>query len=81
MDSLSLDDVEPVTVDAGYLSRRNCDSIEAKGAKPYIRIKKNIRAICAFGAKAWVDMILEWRADLKAWNRKYHLGSSAEYAF
>lgn len=81
LDSLPLDYIEAVTADAGYLSRNNCDLIEAKGAKPYIKLKKNIEVIRAFGSKAWVNMILDWRADPKAWNRKYHLRSSAESAF
>jgi len=81
LDSLPLDDIEAVTADAGYLSRRNCDLIESKGAKPYIKIKKNIKVIRAFGSKAWVDMIVEWRRDPKAWNQKYHMRSSAECAF
>jgi transposase len=79
--SLPLDDVEAVSADAGYLSRRNCDLIEAKGAKPYIRIKKNIKVIRAWGSRAWVNMILEWREDPEGWNKKYHIRSSAESAF
>lgn len=81
LNSLPLDDVEAVTADAGYLSRHNCDLIEAKGAKPYIKLKKNIHVIRAFGSKAWVNMILEWRKDPKGWNKKYHMRSSAESAF
>ena len=81
LDSLPLDDVEAVTADAGYLSRHNCDLIEAKGAKPYIKLKKNIKVIRAWGSRAWVNMILEWRRDPEAWNRKYHMRSSAESAF
>ena len=80
LDSLPLDDIEAATADAGYLSRHNCDLIQAKGAKPYIKIK-NIRVIRAFGSRAWRNMILEWRADPKAWNKKYHVRSSAESAF
>jgi hypothetical protein len=57
LDSLPLDDIEAVTADAGYLSRHNCDLIEAKGAKPFIKIKKNIKVIRAFGSRAWVNMI------------------------
>ena len=79
LDSLPLQ--EAVTADAGYLSRRNCDLIEAKGAKPYIKIKKNIRLIRAWGSKAWVDMILEWRRNPKEWNKRYNMRSSAESAF
>ena len=81
LDSLPLDDIEVVAADAGYLSRRNCDLIEAKGAKPYIKIKKNIQVIRAFGSRAWVNMILEWRANPEAWNKKYNMRSSAESAF
>lgn len=81
LDSLPLDDIEAVTADAGYLSRHNCDLIEAKGAKPYIKLKKNIQVIRAYGSRAWVNMILEWRKDPKAWNKKYHMRSSAETAF
>jgi transposase len=81
LDSLPLDDIEAVTADAGYLSRRNCDLIEAKGAKPYIKIKKNIEVIRAFGSRAWVNMILDWRNDPKAWKKTYNMRSSAECAF
>jgi transposase len=81
LDSLPLDDVEAVSADAGYLSRRNCDLIEAKGAKPYIKIKKNIEVIRAFGSRAWVNMILDWRKDPKAWSKTYNMRSSAECAF
>ena len=81
LDSLPLDDIEVVAADAGYLSRRNCDLIEAKGAKPYIKIKKNIQVIRAFGSRAWVNMILEWRANPEAWNKRYNMRSSAECAF
>ena len=81
LDSLPLDDIEAVSADAGYLSRRNCDLIEAKGAKPYIKIKKNIKVIRSFGSRAWVNMILDWRRDPKAWNKTYNMRSSAECAF
>ena len=81
LDSLPLYDVEAVSADSGYLSRRNCDLIEAKGAKPYIKLKSNIHVIRASGSKAWVDMILDWRNNPKAWNEKYHMRSSAESAF
>lgn len=81
LESLPIDDLEAVTADAGYLSRHNCDLIEAVGAKPYIRLKKNVKIIRAYGSKAWVDMIVEWRKNPSAWNRRYHLRSCAESAF
>jgi transposase len=81
LESLPIDDLEAVTADAGYLSRRNCDLIVGVGAKPYIRLKKNVKIIRAYGSKAWVDMIVEWRKNPRAWNRRYHLRSCAESAF
>jgi hypothetical protein len=66
LESLPLDNVEAVTADAGYLSRRNCDLIAAIGAKPYIRLKKNIRSLRGHGSMAWTNMILEWRKNPKA---------------
>jgi transposase len=81
LDSLSLDDIEAVTADAGYLSRHNCDLIEAKGAKPFIKIKKDIKVIRAFVSRAWVNMILDWRSDLKGWTKTYNMRSSAECVF
>ena len=80
LSTLPLDNVEAVTADAGYLSRRNCDLIAAIGAKPYIRLKRNIRSR-GHGSSAWTSMILEWRRNPKAWNKRYHARSSAETAF
>ena len=79
--SLPIDDLEAVTADAGYLSRQNCDLIEAVGAKPYIKIRKNVNTIRARGSRAWVNKILEWRRNPKAWNKRYHKRSCAESAF
>ena len=79
--SLPLDDIEAVAADSAYLSRRNCDLIEAVGAKPYIRLKKNIRVVRSRGFKAWSDMIFSYRENPEAWRRIYHTRSSAETAF
>jgi transposase len=81
LDCLSLDDVEAVTADSAYLSRRNCDLVEAIGAKPYINLKKNIRVLRAKGSKAWFDMVYSYRKNPEAWRKVYHHRSSAETAF
>jgi transposase len=81
LESMPLDGIEAVTAGAGYLSRRNCDLIEALGARPYIKIRKNVRSIRAFGSKAWVNMILEWMSNREVWKRRYGMRSSAENAF
>jgi len=80
LESLPLDDVEAVAADSAYLSRRNCDLIEAIGAKPYIKLKKNSTAR-SHGSRAWRSMILDYRENSEEWNKRYHIRSSAETAF
>jgi transposase len=77
----SLYDVEAVAADGAYLSRHNCDLIEARGAKPYIKPKKNITIIRSFGSKAWKNMLIDYWNKPNEWNKIYHLRSSAETAF
>jgi transposase len=72
--------VEAVAADSAYLSRRNCDLIEAIGAKPYIKPKKNSTAR-SHGSRAWKSMILDYRENSEEWNKRYHIRSSAETAF
>jgi hypothetical protein len=43
LESLHLDDIEAVATDSAYLSRRNCDLVEAIGAKPFINLKCNVK--------------------------------------
>jgi len=77
---LPLEDIEAVAADSAYLSRRNCDLVEAIRAKPYIKPKKNSTAR-SHGSKAWRNMILDYRENPEAWNKRYHIRSSAETAF
>jgi len=77
----ALDDVEAVAADSAYLSRRNCDLIEAAGAKPFIKLKRNIAVIRSFGSKAWKNMLLDYRRSPEEWMKMYHFRSSAETAF
>lgn len=81
LESLPLDDIEAVTADSAYLSRINCDLIEEIGAKPYIKLKKNISVMRSRGSKAWSDMIFSYRQNPEAWRAIYHSRSSAETAF
>ena len=78
--SLPIDDIEAVTADSAYLSRRNCDLIEAKGAKPFIKPKQNVKGR-SHGSKAWKNMIHYFRGNPQGWRRTYRLRSSAETAF
>ncbi len=81
LDSLPLNNIEVVTADSAYLSRRNCDLVEAIGAKPFINVKKNIDSVRAGGSKAWFDMVMGFKKRHKAWMKVYHRRSSAESAF
>ena len=72
--------MEAVAADSAYLSRRNCDIIDAIGAKPYIKLKWNSTAR-SHGSKAWRSMILDYRENSEEWNKRYHIRSSAETAF
>ena len=55
-----LDEVECLVADAGYLSRRNCNVVAAKGGIPYIRLKKNVRWKSR-GSFAWSSMVWLFR--------------------
>lgn len=45
LDSLGIEDLEAAAADSAYLSRVNCDRIEALGAKPFIKLKRNTRGL------------------------------------
>jgi transposase len=81
LDSLPLVNIETVTADAAYLSRWNCDLVDAIGAKPYINLKKNVVMLRSKGSKAWFDMVLNYKMNPEAWKKVYHRRSSAESAF
>lgn len=78
--SLHIDDLEAVAADSAYLSRRNCDIVEALGAKPFINLKCNTRGKSR-GSFAWRRMVFDFRQNPEEWKRMYHLRSSAESAF
>jgi len=52
----SLDDIETVSGDCGYLSHRNCELIEAKGATPYLKPRRHSPEKIT-GPPAWKRMI------------------------
>ena len=81
LESLPLDDLETVTLDARYLSWRNYDLIAAIGAKPYIRLKENLTNLRGHGPRARRNMMFEWIENPNARNKKHHVRSSAETTF
>jgi transposase len=80
LQSLHIDDIEAVAADSAYLSRRNCDIVEAIGAKPFIKLKRNVKGK-SHGSKAWKNMVHDYRRNPEEWKQKYHFRSSAESAF
>jgi transposase len=80
LESLHIDDIEAVAADSAYLSRRNCDIVEALGAKPFINLKCNVKGK-SHGSFAWRKMVYDYRRSPEEWKRVYHFRSSAESAF
>jgi transposase len=76
----SLDDIESVSGDTGYLSRRNCMLIEAKGATPYLKPRRHSPEK-PIGPPAWKRMIRSYRRNRYGWMKHYHTRSMAETAF
>lgn len=66
-----------VAADAAYLSRRNCDFIEAVGAEPRILPKSNT-SIKADGSPAWQRMLFGFINNTQAWLADYHKRSCSE---
>ena len=76
----SLDDIESVAGDSGYLSHTNCMLIEAKGATPYLKPRRN-SPTKIIGPPAWKHMIRSYRKNPGKWMKHYHKRSMAETAF
>lgn len=72
-----IDDVE---LDAGFISRENCQLIARLGATPYIFPKTGI-TIKQGGAPAWKKMLLSLVENPQAWLRMYHRRSQVECYF
>lgn len=73
-------DINDVQLDAGFISRENCDLIANVGAKPHIFPKKGI-ILRRRGSTAWRNMLSELIKDPQDWLRKYHERSNSECYF
>ncbi|MEM0488102.1 MAG: transposase [Candidatus Bathyarchaeia archaeon] len=72
-----LDDMECFVADPGYLSRRNCMLVAEKGAKPYIKPKKN-SLMKAKGCWIWKSMVTLYRMHPRIFNHSYKLHQRIE---
>jgi transposase len=75
-----LANIETVAGDSGYLSRRNCELIEAKGATSYLKPRRH-SPLKIIGPPAWKRMIKSYRRNTEKWMKHYHKRSMAETAF
>ena len=73
----SMKDVE---LDAGFLSRQNCQLIAKVGATPFIYPKTGI-TLKQKGYPAWKKMLKLLISDPQAWLRVYHIRSQSECYF
>ena len=72
--------ITDVELDAGFISRENCQLIAKVGATPYIFPKRGI-TLNQDGAPAWKRMLLSLIDDPHAWLRGYHARSQSECYF
>lgn len=72
--------INDVELDAGFVSRENCQTIADAGATPYIYPKKGI-TLNQEGSPAWKKMLLSLIEDPQAWLRGYHPRSQSECFF
>ncbi|MFQ5884547.1 MAG: hypothetical protein ACE5IO_05540, partial [Thermoplasmata archaeon] len=72
--------LEVVSGDAGFLSRENCNAIEALGAAPRLFPKRGT-TLRRGGSDAWVHMLFSFIKDPQKWLREYHSRSIAEMGY
>ena len=73
-------DIDDVQLDAGFISRKNCNLIANVGAEPHIFPRKGI-ILRRRGSTAWRNMLTELIKDPQEWLRKYHERSNSECYF
>jgi len=73
----SLEDIECLVADAGYLSRKNCRLVAEKGGTPYIKPKKN-SLMKTKGCWPWKSMVTLFRTHPRIFNRFYRLHQRVE---
>jgi len=72
--------ISDIELDAGFLSRDNCNSVSSSGAVPYIYPKRGI-AFNKRGSLSWRKMLESLVTDPQAWMKMYHRRSNSECYF
>lgn len=73
--------LEDVSLDTGYLSRKNAQLIADAEGRPYIKLKKNTSSALSKGYPAWNNMVHEAWEDPERYEKKYHRRSVIEGIF
>lgn len=75
-------DVQEVSADAAYLSRKNVEAVANTGGLAYIMPKKNVKAYSRGDRSgAWNRMIWLWRKHQLTFAQHYHQRSNVESTF
>ncbi len=69
-----------VSLDEAFLSRENCELINAVGGIPRISLKQGI-TLKQKGSPAWRQMLLSFLTRPQEWLREYHMRSVVESVF
>lgn len=72
--------IADIELDAGFISRENCQRIANAGAVPYIFPKRGI-TLNQEGSPAWKKMLLSLISNSQVWLRNYHVRSQSECYF
>lgn len=78
-DSKGYSSLEVVSGDAGFLSRENCDAIEALGAEPRLFPKRGT-TLKRGGSDAWVRMLFSFIEDTQEWGIPFSIHRETGYS-
>ncbi len=70
-----------VTLDKGYLSRRNAQAVADHGGRPVIDLRRNIQRIDAGGSSAWSHMLFDQRRHQREFRCRYRRRAVIEGTF
>jgi hypothetical protein len=70
--------MDEMSLDSGYLSRRNAQLIAGEGALPYIALRGNTASALSHGYPAWKEMVHRAWDNPKGYKAHYHRRSVIE---
>jgi Transposase DDE domain len=73
-------DMEEVSADKAYLTKRNCELVEEIGATPFVPFKSNTKPVLGIGS-AWARMYHRFASEPEKFMGNYHKRSNVETTF